>query len=114
MEVSSSLPLSHLFDITSSSPPTSNPYIPITIIRCCSSSSATSAAVPTQSGRGRRPSGDSTTTLPSNRNTSVRAIHLKKFLSSVIDLEQLETNSSPISNYSIQLLNIMQNSSLKS
>ncbi|KAL8227138.1 hypothetical protein R6Q57_016970 [Mikania cordata] len=78
MEVSSSLHLSHLFDITSSTPPTSNPYIPITIIRCCSSSSATSAAVPTQSGRARRPSGDSTTTLPSIRSTSVRAIHLKK------------------------------------
>ncbi|KAK1435002.1 hypothetical protein QVD17_00757 [Tagetes erecta] len=79
MEVPSSLPLTHLFDLTSSSPPpTSKPFIPVTIIRCCSSSSSTtSAAAPKHSGRARRLSADSTTTQSSDRST-VRAIHLKK------------------------------------
>lgn len=90
MEVSSSLSLTHLFDLTSSSPPpTSKPFIPLTIIRCCSSSSSTtSAAAPKHSGRVKRLSTDSTTTQSSDRAT-VRAIHLKKVcldLSSKISL----------------------------
>ncbi|KAJ0806259.1 putative transcription regulator mTERF family [Helianthus annuus] len=67
MEVpSSSLPLSHLFDLTPS--PTSKP---ITLIRCCSSSSATA---PKHGGRSTPPS---TPVLPSNRAT-VAPIRLKK------------------------------------
>ncbi|XP_076903840.1 protein SEEDLING LETHAL 1, chloroplastic-like [Bidens hawaiensis] len=71
MEVPSSLSLiSHLFDSTSSKPYN---IIPITIIRYCSSSSS-SAALPKQATRAKRPSAASTPTLPPNRP----AVHLNK------------------------------------
>ncbi|MFS7939867.1 hypothetical protein Hanom_Chr05g00457011 [Helianthus anomalus] len=65
MEVPSSLPLSHLFDLTPS--PTSKPT---TLIRCCSSS----ATAPKHGGQSTPPS---TPVLPSNRAT-VAPILLKK------------------------------------
>nr|XP_043636918.1 lysine--tRNA ligase, chloroplastic/mitochondrial [Erigeron canadensis] len=83
LKVWSSRPLRHLFHIASSSSKSSF-AIPITFIRCCSSSAgAITADAPKQGGRQRR-SSTTTSTSTSDRD-AIRAIRLKK-------VEELRSN----------------------